>query len=219
VTIALSAILSGTIGSYGDLVSKVALWLDRDDLTPRIPDFIALLEARLNRDLRTNRQETAALWQVSAGGFTLPPDFRRMRQIFIDGAPNRPLVEMAPQAISAAFNGAAGTPRAYWIENRVLRLAPPPAAAVMLSATYFTRIPPLTVDAGNWLLTEHPDIYLIGTLLEAAVYIRDEDAMAYLADRLDTAVVSLQIASRLDRWGGGPLVPGGAPAQVRGARC
>ena len=37
------------IGTYAELQTAVANWLDRDDLTDRIPEFIALAEAKMNR--------------------------------------------------------------------------------------------------------------------------------------------------------------------------
>ena len=40
------------IGTYSELQTAVANWLDRDDLTDRIQEFIALAEARMNRILR-----------------------------------------------------------------------------------------------------------------------------------------------------------------------
>ena len=40
------------INTYATLQTAVANWLDRSDLTDRIPEFIALAEARMNRTLR-----------------------------------------------------------------------------------------------------------------------------------------------------------------------
>ena len=41
------------ISNYTELKTAVANWLDRDDLTDRIPEFIALAESRFNRLLRS----------------------------------------------------------------------------------------------------------------------------------------------------------------------
>ena len=40
------------INTYGTLQTAVANWLDRDDLSARIPEFISLAEAIFNRTLR-----------------------------------------------------------------------------------------------------------------------------------------------------------------------
>ena len=217
--VALSVIIAGTIGTYSDLQDKVSLWLDRDDLTARVSDFTALLEARLNRELRSVMQDTREDWTVTTESYTLPPAFRKLRRIHIEGSPDRPLVEMGAQAIAAAFSGDSGIPQAYYIEGRTIFFAPPPSSSTTINATYSTRVEPLSdTVASNWVLDEHPDVYLFGTLLEAAIYIRDEEAISFLSERLETAMASLIRMGRLDRYGGGPLVPKGI-AQVRGARC
>ena len=40
------------IATYTELKTSIASWLNRDDLTSVIPDFISLAEAGINRDLR-----------------------------------------------------------------------------------------------------------------------------------------------------------------------
>lgn len=217
--VSLSIIEPGTIGDYADLVSKVGQWLDRDDLDDRIPDFVALVEARLNRVLRSVNSEVSALWAVTDEFYPLPSDFRKLRNLYIDGSPDQPLVEMSPVAIPTMFSGSSGTPRAFYIEGRQLGFAPPPDQPYTLRASYFQRIPPLTSALpSNWVLTEHPDIYVWGALMHAAYYIRDPDAVSACESMFDQAIAELQRESRLDRWGVGPLVPNG-PVQTRGGRC
>ena len=46
------------ISNYGELKTSVANWLDRDDLTERIPEFIALCESMIIRSLRIRGMET-----------------------------------------------------------------------------------------------------------------------------------------------------------------
>ena len=217
--VSLSIIEPGTIGDYEDLVTKVGDWLDRDDLAAQIPDFIAMVEARLNRVLRSVNSEASALWSVSDEFYALPSDFRKLRKLHIEGSPDRPLVEMSPVAIPTMFSGDTGTPRAYYIEGRQLGLAPPPADTVTLRASYFRKIPPLTSALPyNWLLQEHPDIYVWGTLMHGAYFIRDPEAVQACSALFDQSIAELQRESRLDRWGAGPLVPSG-PVQVAGGRC
>ena len=48
------------IDSYTKLKTSVATWLDRDDLTDNIPDFISLAEDRINRHIRVRSMEHLA---------------------------------------------------------------------------------------------------------------------------------------------------------------
>ena len=45
------------ITTNSELNTAVANWLSRSDLTSRIPEFIALFEAKFNRDMRVPQQE------------------------------------------------------------------------------------------------------------------------------------------------------------------
>lgn len=221
-SITLNISQAGTIGTYADLVEKIALWMDRDDLGPRIPDFVALCEARINRHLRPLNLETEDIWTVSTETFQLPSDFRMLRTIYIEGQPDRPLRGMSPNALPSMFSGEPGIPTAYALRADKLVLAPPPLApfpAVDLQVVYFRKLPPLTEnDQVNWLLEQHSDCYMAGCLLEAAAFIRDDAAVSYYTDRFETFIEEIKIAYRRDRWGAGPIVPN-TVVQVRGGRC
>lgn len=217
--ISLDVIVPGTIGTYDDLVAMVGNWLDRDDLTDRIPEFVSLLEGRLNRLLRTAMQETSAVWAATGAEYALPDDFRKMRRLYPSGQAASPLAQVTSAQL-ADFN-VGSVPRAYAIEGRILRFSPAPSSdnGLTLEAVYWRRIPALgSFQPTNWLLDEHPDIYLWGTLHQAATYIRDPDAIDTCKAYLDDAIAELQAMSRKDAQGG-PLVPYSPVSQVRGARC
>lgn len=214
--ISLDVIAPGTIGTYDDLVVMVGNWLDRGDLTDRIPEFVALLEARLNRLLRTSLQDTLATWAVNSGEYALPDDFRKLR--WLANVDQSPLAEVPPSQLQQWAN--AGRASVYAIVNRSLLVSPEPTSdnPITLSASYYRRIPPLgSAQPTNWLLDECPDIYVWGALHQAATYIRDPEAIDTCKAYLDEAIAELQAASRKDAWGG-PIAPTSA-RQVRGARC
>lgn len=217
--ISLNIIDPGTIGTYTDLVSKVADWLDRDDLTAQIPDFIALLESELRDKLRTTFQQTVDLWLVTSPTYQLPSDVLALRSIYPAAKPNSGLKEVSLDALRRFADGGSLT-RVYALDGRTLVFSPAPTAEkpLALEISYSRRIPPLSAAApDNWLLNRRSDIYLWGTLHYAAAYIRDTDAMEACRQYLDAAVAQLQQASRNDAWVG-PIAPN-TVNQVRGARC
>lgn len=55
----------------------------------------------------------------------------------------------------------------------------------------------MTTDP-NWLLTAHPDIYLYGTLVEAAPFLKDDARVPVWEARLQDAIESLSGSVRLD---------------------
>lgn len=218
--ISLDVLDPGSIGTYDDLVAMVNNWLDRDDLAPRVPEFISLLEGRLNRLLRTVMQETPATFSVTSEVYALPADFRKMRKLHYAGQPHLPFREVSPSELVEWVSAYNPVTRAYAIEGRNLRLADAatPENPVTLSAVYWRRIPPLgAFQPVNWLLQEHPDIYLWGALHQAATYIRDGEALDTCKIYLDEAIAELTAMSVKDQYGG-PLSPRTA-VQVHGARC
>lgn len=218
--IALSVITPGTIGDYSNLQDLVARYMDRDDLDADLANFIVIVEAEANRVLRAVNQETKTLWVIDQETFQLPADFRKLRKIHIEGNPDQPLTEISPVAAPILYDGSEGTPRSYWLEGRVMTLAPPPSESTTFRATYFTKIAPLTPDTPvNWLLEEHPDVYVWGVLREAAAYIRDPEAISFADQRFTNAIAQLQQESRNDRFGGGPLIPTGLRQIGRRVRC
>jgi len=163
------------LATYSDLQASAAEWLHRDDLTARIPDFIALAEARMARELRLRRMKTTATLNASAGLPTvaLPADwleFARLRLL----APDLALHYLGSQAATEYRASDTGAPRRYAIEGASLVLYPTPDAAYSIEAVYYARLAALSATPTNWLLSEAPGLYLFGALVESAPYIGDD---------------------------------------------
>lgn len=217
--LAISLNAADSISSFNALRTEVAAWLNRDDLTDRIPGFIRLFESRINRVLRTPEMESSILLSVANEDTQLPTDFLAMRELYIEGTPRRPLRNMSPDGLATEFSGAAGIPVAYSITGRTIKLAPPPADVVALRLVYFARIVSLNdSNPNNWLLLQAPDLYLYGTLLQASAFIDDPEKVALWKSAHDEALAEVLQAGNMSRWGAAPIVPN-TVAQVRHATC
>jgi hypothetical protein len=60
------------ITTYAELQAAAANWLVRADLTARVPEFITLAEARLNRNLRARLAEVEQTLTATVGARTIP---------------------------------------------------------------------------------------------------------------------------------------------------
>jgi hypothetical protein len=217
--IALNVNPGDVISSYASLRVEIAAWLDRDDLAERIPGFIRLSEARLNRVLRVPDMEVETVLTANAEETPLPLDFLAMRELDLSGPPNRPLRCMSPDALVQNFDGTAGVTQAYAVTGRTLRLAPPPSAPVGLRMVYFAQLPSLSDERpSNWLLAQAPDVYLFAALLQATAFIGDTGRIGQWKAAYDEALAELISAGTRSRWGASPLVPN-TVVQVRGVRC
>ena len=63
------------ITTYAELQTAVSNWLDRTDLTARAPEFIALAEASMQRDIRHYSMEARAALTIDGRYEDLPADW------------------------------------------------------------------------------------------------------------------------------------------------
>ena len=171
-----------SITTFAELSTAVTNWIDRTDLSSRIPEFITLWEAEVNRRLRLRQQTASTSLTPSAGSATLPTDYLEWKRVTWTGTPKRELDYVTPSFLQA-FNPSAisATPLYFTIEGETLKIAY--LSTTALDFLYAQKVPALTASATtNWLLTAHPDVYLYGTLSRAATFTSDADnGRAWLA--------------------------------------
>ena len=199
------------LSNYGELKTSIATLLNRSDLTAAIPDFIAMLEAQVNRDVRfrNRRQEASASVTFSSGSATLPTDFIEARTVVFQSDPRVRLEYMSPSAFENAHtSNTAGSPVNFTIVGDTLKLGPRPDTTTAALLSYYQRLPALSADSDtNWLLTYHPDVYLYGAALHSAPYLGEDSRLQTWVGLMENA--SLQVAgddSRA-RWNGAPVRP------------
>lgn len=205
------------IENYNDLKSTIERWLDRDDLTDKIPHFIFLAEASFNRILRTPEMETVTTVATTGQTFPVPTGFLEPRFIYRTGEYGGPLTAMsANELLSMCGEPTDRLPRFFSIIGQQVYLYPIGAASLQIH--YFQRIPTLTENVpNNWLLDTHPDVYLLGALVQAEAYIDNPEQVGQWKAGLDEALGQLIQQSIRKRWGSGPLAPPGV-VQVAGGR-
>lgn len=173
-----------TIATFNDLTAAVADWIARDDLTARIPEFITLAEAKLNRSLRCQEMETRSYATVSITDaepafIALPTDFQTMRSVVLSSVTDKPRLQYLDDLKIKDYRSNIGDltarPQYFGIFGTEMELVPRPDLAYVLEMTYRARLPALTnATQTNWLLTRAPDVYLYGAMLEAAPYMQDD---------------------------------------------
>jgi hypothetical protein len=187
---------------YSELETAVTNWLARSDVQPRASEFIALCTAKLNRTLQTRWQESAvtSISTDASGRYALPVDFAQINWVrhtlgqgaYIDPVANQEGMDM----------GLAGYPRGYTINGNELQTWPPQVNGTgILKIQYRKKIPQINSGTDtNWVLTDHPDVYLYGALLESAAYIRDDERIGLWTQGLATAIKQIQDLDEISRW-------------------
>ena len=197
------------ISTYSELQTDVANWLDRDDLTARIPEFIALAEARFNRVLRLRSMETKQTASTAGGqrNYALPTNYIQMRNFQLNTSPLTVLSYVTPEIYDRLWGGSAGgTPQFYTILANEISLGPIPGSVITMEMLFYKRFDYLSVAAPtNWLLTNAPDVYLYGSMLEAEPFIMNDERVPLWAAALDRAISSMQEQDNKDRHSGSAL--------------
>lgn len=197
---------SGVV-TYSGLITSVGLWLERSDLQLLIPDFITLFEARMNRILRCPEMEVTDELTIDAERVDLPTDFLQMRALYLDTDPRQELhpVSLGELRTSYAVQ-TTGKPEVYAISGTELVIGPAPDAEYDGQITYYAKIDALSpTNETNWLITNHPDIYLRGVLLEAEFYGWNDERLPLIKASHDEALDELMKQGRTKQYGGAPL--------------
>ena len=182
--------------TYALLQTAVADWLNRTDLTAQIPDFITLAEAELQRRLR--RTSVRGTITISAEETTLASAVAELRSIHLEttsATRDLPLRIGTPEMLAerrARNAGITGRPTDAAIIGRTLIVSPVPDQSYTARIIYFSALTPLSGSVTtNAVLTEAPDAYLFGALLQAAPYLQHDERIPVWQTRFDAAIAQL----------------------------
>lgn len=133
----------------------------------------------------------------------LPSDFYKMRSIRILGDSGGSLEYATPDEINTKYKDSdTRVPKFYTIIGTTIQFAPSPAGSYTMEMVYYKAIPALSSsNTTNWMLTNNPDAYLYGSLMEAMPFCKNPDptwAALYVAVMKD-----IDEADRGGRYGSG----------------
>lgn len=215
-----------SITDYDTLQSTAIEYLAREGdatLIARVPTFIQLFEAKMNRMLFVPQMEKRSTALVNLASdepeyIALPGDFQSMRTVRLNGVTGKPRLNfMTPTQLSDyryCIDNVAGQPIYFAVFGDEMELAPTPNEAYSLEMIYRANIPDLATNSENWLLTLAPDLYLYGTLLESAPYIKEDGRIQTWAAGVSTALNDLNNLGARQSFDSGPStvsLPGVTP--------
>lgn len=190
------------ITTNGELLTALASWSRRSDLTSVLPDFVMLAESIFNfgegkpddpnyiSPLRTRAMETNATVTISSGSGSLPTDYLA----FIDGY--------------TATRNLTYVPYVWYTENFPTGQSTDPSFYSILGSSaycganftlkYYAKIGALATSL-NWLLTASPGAYLHGALYQLYLYMKNAERAALHRGLMVGAIAGLQGADTFSR--------------------
>jgi hypothetical protein len=181
--------------NYATLSLAIADWLNREDLTVVIPDFISLCEAEMKRRIR--RRTTRDTLVIDDEAVTPPADMAELRSIrlvsdlpSLDNPMRLCTMEMLAER-KARSGGVTGRPDSVAYVAGELLFAPEPDQDYDAEIIYFEQLTALTGTETNPILTEAPDAYLYGSLLQAEPYLEHDERIPVWREKFDAAIEQL----------------------------
>ena len=197
--------------TYTELKASIADFLNRDDLTAVIADFITLAESQINRDVRHWKMEARSSGQQSGGDeyMQIPADWVESIRLHLTGSGTSAVNLISRDAMAdkrERNDDTSGTVMYYTHADGQFQLYPTPSADTDFELLYIQKLDALSgSNADNWLLTEAPDVYLYGALIHSAPYLAEDERVAMWAQMYSAAVARLNEASELAQYSGSGL--------------
>ena len=180
------------ISNYGELKAELSAYLFHQRLANRYDNCTQLFETAVNSRLRVLPMETSVLLTTTSGDVALPTDYLLWRTV----RPTVPAVTTPTTVppyneldyVHPAYLPPVGRgyDRLFTIEGSTFKVRPVDDRTGAYEFHYYQKIPTLVgADSNsNWLLTEYPNAYLFGLMVEAAGQGRNaEMAQLYKARR------------------------------------
>lgn len=204
--------------SYSELRSSIADWLNRGDLTAVIPDFISLAEAQMERRLPTQKMVKRANATIDTPFSAIPADLLSVKSLVLTStAPVQPLVFLTEDELDAKkyTYRSTGKPLYFALVGNQIEVLPAPDTGYTAEITYVATLPKLSdSNTSNWVLARHPDVYLYGSLLQAAPYLRDDERVGLWSSQYQAAIEDMLVQNERAAFSQGRTAMAVKPTRV-----
>jgi len=202
--------------NYMSLKQTLANHFVSTEVVPFLPVAIEMAEASFNRRIRTREMVERAYFNLAPDDeyIQLPDDFLEARSLYITSSGYTTRLEylsIESMQRKKIEDATADRPRFFSVVGQELELYPSPGD-YDLDMVYYQRIPALSDSSStNWLLAAHPDVYLYGTLLQAAPYMYQDKRVQMWSAAYEAALEALRISDERAEFSGGVLKASASP--------
>lgn len=188
------------IDSYQTLVDAICDRMNDTGLETYAPEFIQLAEAMFNRRIFNLEAEGTATIAADVS-VPLPSDFGSMKALWLATDPLAVLSQVSIDQLRRQYAiSTTGKPQAYALASGEIIFGPAPDDAYTVTMVYQRTLTPLTAtDTTNWLLEQHPDLYLYGALLQAEFRGWNDGRLPLINSALEGAISEINQAGNMKR--------------------
>lgn len=173
------------IGTYDELKSAVSRFANRKDadFVASIPDFIALAEAEMRREINARGEVKTLDLDLEDEYWPLPCGFDGV--VSINGTGDYRKINYVSSDVLDQ-QGWANYANGYTISGNAMYFGRAPGGVKLRYRTLFE--PLSDRNRCNWLLQKHPDVYLYGALKQTAMFLEDDSRLGSWANLYANAV-------------------------------
>lgn len=199
------------ITTYSNLKTTIASYLNREDLTAYLGDFISLAESRLNRELRVREMvniDTSTNTVAGTQSYDLPTGYIEATTVIFQSNPFTTLRFMANSDFYNKYNSSqsSGTPQYFTVVGTKILLGMQPDSATTLQINYYKKLTALSdSNATNDILTNYPELYLYASLAESSPFLMQDERLQVWAGLYKEALSLSNLASSKGSTTSSPL--------------
>jgi hypothetical protein len=176
--------------TYATLQTEISDYLNRTDLTDKIPTFIGIAEAFMFREIRVKAIEVSVTGSTVSGYAAIPADFGSLSRVTMSS--NGKTYNLDYLSAPTETSTVEAMPGFYSFENGQIRIWGTGTGSAY-TLVYVPAVAALSIsNTTNWLLTNAHDLYLYASCLEGARYLRDAGEVASLTQVVSTLVNSVR---------------------------
>jgi hypothetical protein len=197
--------------NYSEITALALSYADRSDTTvsDRMDDFLKIVEARINRKLKTDDMTLRhTITITSAVRYTLPTDFAGARDVqYVNGSARTTMVYATPEFMTGISDESDLNKKYYTIINGEIEINQGLTVGEDIEIVYYQRVPALTsLATTNWVSNYNPDCYTFGLMVEIMAFLKDAVAKELWDVRFKESLEDMKQVDLENRWSGPQLV-------------
>ena len=201
------------ITSYSTLLTAVADYLARSDLTSYTPNFVQNWEEKFLRQPKNfgRWMETSLSSAIASSVVAVPSAYLGLKYAYVDGSPASRLDRVSLNQLYGTYPRGGDSARPRWISRDTTNFVfgPIPDSDYTIKGVYWakpTLLRSFASDAAaHWIIVNAPDLALYGALIEAEPFLKNEKRLPTWQGFYDTALRNYRDLHKEEDVSGSPI--------------
>lgn len=201
------------ITSYSTLLTAVADYLAKSNLTSFTPNFVQNWEEKFLRQPKNfgRWMETSLSSAIASSVVAVPAAYLGLKYAYVDGSPASRLDRVSLNQLYGTYPRGGDSDRPRWISRDTSNFVfgPIPDSDYTIKGVYWakpTLLRSFASDAAaHWIIVNAPDLALYGALIEAEPFLKNDKRLATWQGFYETALKNYRDLHKEEDVSGSPV--------------